>query len=295
MVAFVRSLRQAVRRSERLRVQPRESNPLIYVYSCFTRRYKLRDRYLLIHDFFTREACISLRHSAVEHKLLKPPTASSLRSINTSLYRLADAKSPADPLKDESPTSPHNDGRATESTPLPPSSENEEQKIKPPNTTLHPHPWENYPAFIRRLLSASLPHVHRPTKDELLAVATGWWERLKIRFKWLMIRGFRKFNTDDLSAFVSWVVVGNAIWIVIGTWVPMTSVQYIAILLSLIGPRLRVLSFSQSIACKCKVRLEPMLFYISSQPLCRICCTDSQRLLDARNWCDDRFRVRDSA
>jgi distribution and morphology protein 31 len=127
---------------------------------------------------------------------------------------LVDTKSPSDPLKHELSASRHNGAHATESTPPPP---NEEQETKPPDTTLHPHPWENYPDFIRRLLSASLPHVHRPTKDELLAVATGWWERLRIRFKWLMIRGFRKFNTDDLSAFVSWVVVGNAIWIVIGT------------------------------------------------------------------------------
>jgi distribution and morphology protein 31 len=157
------------------------------------------------------------RHPAVEHKALKLRTSSSLRSIHTSLCRLADAKSPSDPRKDGPPASPHNDAHATESTAPPPRSENGEQEKRPPDTTLHPHPWENYPVFIRRLLSASLPHVHRPTKDELLAVATGWWERLKIRFKWLMIRGFRKFNTDDLSAFVSWVVVGNAIWIVIGT------------------------------------------------------------------------------
>jgi mitochondrial distribution and morphology protein 31 len=157
------------------------------------------------------------RHPAVGHKVLRLPTSDSLRSIHTSLCRLADPKSSRDSLKGEPPASPHNDAHATESNSLPPRSENEEEENTPPGTTLHPHPWENYPAFIRRLLSVSLPHVHRPTKDELLAVATGWWERLKIRFKWLMIRGFRKFNTDDLSAFVSWVVVGNAIWVVIGT------------------------------------------------------------------------------
>ena len=189
---------------------------LIDVYSLFTRRYDPRERYLFIHNFFAREAYVLPRHP-VNHKVLKLPTSSSLRSIHTSLHRLADAKSPSDSLKNESSASPHNDAHTTESTPPPPRPESEEQENKPPDTTLHAHPWENYPAFIRRLLSASLPHVHRPTKDELLAVATGWWERLKIRFKWLMIRGFRKFNTDDLSAFVSWVVVGNAIWIVIGT------------------------------------------------------------------------------
>merc|ERR1711939_1037266 len=33
-----------------------------------------------------------------------------------------------------------------------------------------------------------LPHMHRPTKEELLAAATGFWSRLKVRFKWFSIR-----------------------------------------------------------------------------------------------------------
>lgn len=58
---------------------------------------------------------------------------------------------------------------------------------------------------------------HRPTKEELLAAATGFWSRLKVRFKWLTIRSVRPWNIDDWSAFVSWLVVGHIVWILVGT------------------------------------------------------------------------------
>ncbi len=66
-----------------------------------------------------------------------------------------------------------------------------------------------------------LPHLpkmpHRPTKEELLAAATGFWSRLKVRFKWFSIRSVRPWNIDDWSAFVSWFVLGNIVWILVGT------------------------------------------------------------------------------
>lgn len=58
---------------------------------------------------------------------------------------------------------------------------------------------------------------HRPTKEELLAAATGFWQRLRIRFKWLTIRSSRPFNSDDMSAFFSWIIVGHVVWILVGT------------------------------------------------------------------------------
>lgn len=58
---------------------------------------------------------------------------------------------------------------------------------------------------------------HRPSKEELLAAASGFLERLKIRFKWTMIRQVRPFNMDDISAMFSWVLVGNLLWILLGT------------------------------------------------------------------------------
>ncbi len=87
--------------------------------------------------------------------------------------------------------------------PIPP------KRIEPPPTEPVPH---NY---------LHLPHMpkmpHRPTKEELLAAATGFWSRLKVRFKWFSIRSVRPWNVDDWSAFVSWFVLGNIVWVFIGT------------------------------------------------------------------------------
>lgn len=60
-------------------------------------------------------------------------------------------------------------------------------------------------------------HKKRPTKEELLAAASGALERLKIRFKWSLIRQVRPFNMDDISGMFSWILVGNLIWILLGT------------------------------------------------------------------------------
>jgi len=58
---------------------------------------------------------------------------------------------------------------------------------------------------------------HRPTKEELLAAASGFWARLRVRFKWATIRSGRPFNIDELGAFFSWIVLGHVIWIILGT------------------------------------------------------------------------------
>ncbi|KAF3924606.1 hypothetical protein AA313_de0201653 [Arthrobotrys entomopaga] len=62
-----------------------------------------------------------------------------------------------------------------------------------------------------------LPQIHRPTKEELLAAASSAWDRLRIRFKWLTIRQIRPFNIDEISAFFSWIILGNLAWIILGT------------------------------------------------------------------------------
>lgn len=63
----------------------------------------------------------------------------------------------------------------------------------------------------------NIPHMHRPSKEELLAAATGFWSRLKIRFKWFSIRSVRPFNADEIGAFFSWVLLGHVLWIILGT------------------------------------------------------------------------------
>jgi distribution and morphology protein 31 len=62
-----------------------------------------------------------------------------------------------------------------------------------------------------------LPHLHRPTKEELLAAATGFWQRLGVRFKWFSIRSARPFRIDEIFAFLSWIFWGHVLWVVIGT------------------------------------------------------------------------------
>lgn len=97
-----------------------------------------------------------------------------------------------------------------------------------PNTYIRPEtPKPEKPAqelqqwgISNRQLFNRLPHVsqlHRPTKEELLAAATGFWSRLKIRFKWFSIRSVRPFNLDEITALFSWVLLGHVVWVVLGT------------------------------------------------------------------------------
>lgn len=62
-----------------------------------------------------------------------------------------------------------------------------------------------------------ISHIHRPSREELLAAATGSWSRLKVRFKWFSIRSVRPFNADEFGAFFSWFLLGHVLWIILGT------------------------------------------------------------------------------
>lgn len=84
----------------------------------------------------------------------------------------------------------------------------------PPQDSAEPHSYFHLPDM-HNLHLPKLPH--RPTKQELLAAASGFWSRLRVRFKWLTIRSVRPWNVDDWSAFVSWFVVGHIVWILLGT------------------------------------------------------------------------------
>ena len=63
----------------------------------------------------------------------------------------------------------------------------------------------------------NIPQIQRPSREELLAAATGFWSRLQVRFKWFSIRSVRPFNADEIGAFFSWFLLGHVIWIVLGT------------------------------------------------------------------------------
>lgn len=74
--------------------------------------------------------------------------------------------------------------------------------------------------LLNRNLRDHLPgisNIQRPSREELLAAATGFWSRLKVRFKWSAIRSARPFNADEIGAFFSWFLLGHVLWIILGT------------------------------------------------------------------------------
>ncbi|KAK9239680.1 mitochondrial distribution and morphology proteins-domain-containing protein [Lipomyces kononenkoae] len=91
-----------------------------------------------------------------------------------------------------------------------PSSNGRSQGHKPDESVKPEQPHESWGSTVSR-------HLHPPTKEELLKAATGAFDRLRIRFKWTLIRQVRPFNMDDMSAFFSWLIVGNVIWVILGT------------------------------------------------------------------------------
>lgn len=142
------------------------------------------DRYLAIHAFFTRQA-----------STINRPAPPSVRSILKRSRRF-NSTSTSDP-------------KTCQKCSNEPSHQSSQISITPGRDHA-----QDYVPFIRRLIrrteSIAQDAPHRPTKEELLAAASGMWERLRIRLKWFFIRGWRRFNTDDLSFFASWFVVGNS-------------------------------------------------------------------------------------
>jgi distribution and morphology protein 31 len=139
------------------------------------------DRYLTIHAFFTRQSpAPALPRDSVRSQL-------GQRRWNSSQKQCANCDSKSN-------------ASASASTPPVPKARKDHA--------------QDYAPFIRRLIASSSVikqgSPHRPTKEELLGAASGWWQRLRIRIKWFTIRGWRRFNMDDLSAFASWFVVGNS-------------------------------------------------------------------------------------
>lgn len=88
--------------------------------------------------------------------------------------------------------------------------------VKDGQQPISSHHLENYSRFFRRL-ALSLPPMQRPTRDDFLKVATSFWQRLRIRFKWFTIKSFRKFDADDMSAFFTWFLMSQTLWILVGT------------------------------------------------------------------------------
>lgn len=54
-------------------------------------------------------------------------------------------------------------------------------------------------------------------KEQLLSNASNAFSRMLVRFKWILKKSNRPFNTDDYSAIFSWLVMGNALLFFLGT------------------------------------------------------------------------------
>jgi hypothetical protein len=157
------SIARTTRQSFVVSAKPRSSNLASQL------RSPNADRYITIHNFFTRQATL--------------PTYTQARFSSTK---------PTDSCEKCS-TSPEQ---------------------PPPHVQTPPGHAQDYTPFIRRLIgrsqSLTTSSPTRPTKEQLLAAAGSWWERLRVRLKWFTIRGWRRFNADDYGAFASVFVLGNS-------------------------------------------------------------------------------------
>ncbi|KAI0266718.1 mitochondrial distribution and morphology proteins-domain-containing protein [Gloeopeniophorella convolvens] len=170
------------------------------------------DRYSLIRNFFSQP------------RLSPPSPAAPTRSA----LLLSFPSSRYSSLPHHSYRAFHFSCRIRDSHPSahPPSRDPGQQPSHPnthaPHGTTHPEhthdpPYhDNYPRFFRRL-AQSLPHVSRPSRDDFLNAANGFVQRMRVRVRWFFLRNFRKFNSDDISAFVTWFLVGQGLWILVGT------------------------------------------------------------------------------
>lgn len=90
-------------------------------------------------------------------------------------------------------------------------------KSKPSSTPFSPGTLKGAANKHLRDRLPDISQIHRPSREELLAAATGFWSRLKVRFKWFSIRSVRPFNADEIGAFFSWFLLGHVLWVILGT------------------------------------------------------------------------------
>ena len=170
---------------------------LILRHSSRAARIAHSDRYSLIRSFFSSPSPLSTRPALLSPPALAIRRNSCIRDNHPATYTTR--QNPGPQPQQQKPCS----NQHITSDGLPPDI---------PSSSLH----DNYPRFFRRL-AQSLPHVSRPTRDDFLNAANGMVQRMRVRVRWFFIRNFRKFNSDDISAFVTWFLVGQGLWILIGT------------------------------------------------------------------------------
>lgn len=176
------------------------------------------DRYSTIRLFFQRQLAHATHSSAPPscrrstfHALCVPSSSRSCKRHG--FWELRSRHNYSSSSSDERGSIHGNDFNHRGSKAQSPSSQSNSEQ----DTSVHPPlNLDNYPRLYRRL-ALSLSHLHRPTRDDFLKVANGFWQRLRIRFKWFTIRSFRRFNADDISAFITWFLMSQTLWILVGT------------------------------------------------------------------------------
>ncbi|KAM0753660.1 hypothetical protein T439DRAFT_322546 [Meredithblackwellia eburnea MCA 4105] len=137
---------------------------------------------------------------------------------------LSSSITPAPP-KCSNPDCPHDPlaspPSTTSTTAILSSSTSLTKQDQPPVTAIskpHPSYLASLPPSLRKL-AANLPSSpgRPPSRDQLLALTSSFFERLRIRFKYMTIRSYRHFRADDWGAFFSFGLVGTLGWLLIGT------------------------------------------------------------------------------
>lgn len=176
------------------------------------------DRYRAIHSFFTRPPSSSQSTTHINSGLVSGRVVSDLSVTlreRAHLSRFYTAKpTQKDALNDHN--SQPSCSKCSPPRPSSPSQRPPDGPGEPPTELQQPANYENYPRFFRRL-AMSLPHLTRPTREDFLNAANGFVERMRVRFRWFFIRNFRKFNADDISAFITWFLMSQGLWILVGT------------------------------------------------------------------------------
>lgn len=145
--------------------------------------------------------------------LLRLARQSWTRDIHTGSARRRNGSLSRRRKSTKSSTEPVRVAAASQATKQEPENASTTPKVesKPPTNAEHHSYISNY----FHLPNMHLPH--RPTKEELLDAANGFWARLKVRFKWYSIRSMRPWNTDEWGAFLSFFLFGHLVWVLVGT------------------------------------------------------------------------------
>ena len=211
---FARSLREGIRTSLSQNSHRQTQNATFERYSAIRRFFKQQHRRVASPKDSPRPAPLGYRRSSVDC-FLDSSTLSVARTFTRALHTtgvlLTQRGLSQPPQPSRSQPAATNGGISEESHR---DAKHEAEEIE--DNSRVPNPLDNYPAFLRRL-AMSVPNIHRPTRDDLLTVADGFWQRARIRFRWFTIKSFRKFDADDISAFVTWFLMSQTIWILVGT------------------------------------------------------------------------------